>query len=63
MHISLTPNRGFKKWSKDHRSTNDNDDNSGGATPIAVRKPTSAEEGLEEIVHRPRRMPGVGGAF
>ena len=63
MHISPTNNRGFKKWSKDYRSTNDNDDNSGGATPIAVRKPSSAEEGLEQIVHRPWRIPGVGGAF
>jgi len=63
MHISPTNNRCFKKWSKDYRSTNDNDDNSGGATPIAVRKPTSAEEGLEEAVHRPWRIPGVGGAF
>ena len=63
MFISLTTNRRFKKWSKDHWSTNDNDDNSGGATPIAVQKPTSAEEGLEEAVHRPWRIPGVGGAF
>ena len=63
MHIAPTNNRGFKTWSKDHRATNDNDDNSGGATPIAVRKPSSAEEGLEEVVHRPWRIPGVGGAF
>jgi hypothetical protein len=63
MFISLMTNRGSKNCSKNHRSTNDNDDNSGGATPIAVRKPTSAEEGLEEVVHRPWRIPGVGGAF
>jgi len=63
MPISLTTNRGFKKWSKDHRPTNDNDDNSGGATPIAVRKPSSDEEGIKEAVHRPWRIPGVGGVF
>jgi hypothetical protein len=63
MFIFLTTNHGFKKWSQDHWSTNDNDDNSGGATPIAVRKPASAEEGLQEVVHHPWSIPGVGGAF
>jgi hypothetical protein len=61
MRISLT-NSGFDKWLKDHRSSNDNDDNSGGATPIAVREASSYEEG-QEAPHRPWIIPGVGSAF
>jgi hypothetical protein len=62
MHISLT-NGGFNDRSKGHRSSNDNDDNTGGATPIAVREPSSDGDGPEEAPHRPWRIPGVGGAF
>jgi hypothetical protein len=62
MRISPT-NSGFKNWSKDHRSSNDNDDNTGGATPIAIRKPSAYEEEFEEAQHRPWSIPGVGGAF
>jgi hypothetical protein len=61
MRISLT-NNGFDKWSKDYRSSNDNDDNSGGATPIAIREPSSYEEG-QEPPHRAWIIPGVGSAF
>lgn len=46
MYISLT-NSGPNKGSKDHRSSIDKDDNNGGATPIAIREPSSdGEEGL-----------------
>lgn len=62
MYISLT-NSGFNKWSKEHRSNNDNDDNAGGATPIAVREPPSDDEELEKAAHRPWSIPGVGSAF
>lgn len=61
MRISLT-NRGFNKWTG-HQSSNDNDDNPGGATPIAIREPSSDGGGPEEAAHRPWRIPGVGGAF
>ena len=62
MHISPT-NGGFNEWSKDHGSSNDNDDNTGGATPIAIREPPSHGEELEEAPHCPWSIPGVGGAF
>lgn len=63
MYISLR-NDGFNKSSKDHRSSNDNDDDTtGGATPIAMREASSDGEGPEEAAHRPWRIPGVGGSF
>jgi hypothetical protein len=62
MRISLTDS-GFNKGPKDHRSSNDNDDDAGGATPIAIREPFSDGVGPEEAAHRPWRIPGVGGAF
>jgi hypothetical protein len=62
MYIYLT-NSGSNKWSKDHGPSNDNDDNTGGATPIAIREPSSDGEGLEEAPHRPWSIPGVGGGF
>lgn len=62
MCVSLT-NSSFNKRSKDHRPGNDNDDNTGGATPIAVRELPSYAEGIEEAPHRPWSIPGVGGAF
>jgi hypothetical protein len=61
MRISLMSS-GFDKWSKDHRSSNDNDDSSGGATPIAIREPASPEE-AQEAPHCPWIIPGVGSAF
>jgi hypothetical protein len=62
MRLSPT-NSGFNNWPKGHRSRNDNDDNTGGATPIAIRKPFTYEAELEEVPHRPWSIPGVGGAF
>ena len=62
MYTSLT-NSGFNKGSQDHRASNDNDDNTGGATPIAIREPRSNRDGLEEAAYRPWSIPGVGGAF
>jgi hypothetical protein len=64
MYISLTNSRtnGFAKWSTDHRASND-DDNPGGAIPIAITKPPSDREALEEAPHRPWGVPGVGGSF
>jgi len=50
MHISLTNSRanGFKKWSDANRPSND-DDNPGGATPIAVTEPPADDrEAIEE---------------
>lgn len=62
MRISPT-NSGFNNRSKVHRPSNDNDDNAGGATPIALQEPSSDGEELEKATHRPWRIPGVGGAF
>ena len=62
MHIPPTNSR-FNKGSKDHRSSDDHDDNSGEATPIAVGEPSSDGEGPEEAAHLPWHIPGVGGAF
>jgi hypothetical protein len=61
MYISLT-NSGFNKWSKGRRPSNDNDDNTGGATPIAIREPSSDGKG-QEVPRGPWSIPGVGGAF
>jgi hypothetical protein len=62
MRISLTDS-GFNTGSNNQGPSNDNDDNTGGATPIAIREPSSYEEGLEEAPNRPWSIPGVGGAF
>lgn len=64
MHISLISSRlnGFKKWSDDHPA-NGNDDDSGGATPIALAVPSGDNGAAEEPPHRPWVIPGVGGAF
>jgi hypothetical protein len=62
MYISPI-NSNFSKWSKRRGPSNDNYDNTGGATPIAIREPSFYGEGLEETPHRPWSIPGVGGAF
>jgi hypothetical protein len=64
MYISLTDSRanGFRKWSNDHKSCNDND-SPGGATPIAITEPPSGAAALVETPHRPWGIPGVGWAF
>jgi hypothetical protein len=64
MYISLTDSRtnGFKSWSSGHPASND-DDNPGGATPIAMAEPPSDREAPQEPPHRPWGIPGVGGSF
>jgi hypothetical protein len=64
MYIYLANSRthGFKKWSEGHRPVNDDD--SGGATPIAVvQLPCDDAEAIEELPHRPWQVPGVGTSF
>jgi hypothetical protein len=66
MYISLTESRtaGFLKWSAAHRAVNDDDDDTGGATPIALAKPRFDRTAPEEkLSHSPWAIPGVGGAF
>jgi hypothetical protein len=67
MYISLAHSRthGFMKWLDAHPPRND-DDNPGGATPIAVVDPPSDDhETMEDAPapHRPWRVPGVGSSF
>jgi hypothetical protein len=65
MYISLAYSRthGFLKWSESHRPGND-DDEPGGATPIAINKLHRDErEDLEEPPHQPWLVPGVGTSF
>jgi hypothetical protein len=66
MYISLTNGRtqGWKKWSDAHRPDNDDDDNSGGATPIALtERPCDDREAIKEAPHQPWLVPGVGTSF
>ena len=65
MDVSLGSSgvNGFKKWSKDHLPSSNDDDQPGGATPLAIRAPPSNRETLDEVRHRPWIIPGVGGAF
>jgi len=66
MYISLSNSRadGFKKWSDSHRPGNDDFDNSGGATPIAIAKPPGEDAGaMKEPSHQPWLVPGVGGSL
>jgi hypothetical protein len=61
MFISLTSSRtkGFKKWSDNHRPSNDDD-----AAPIGPSGiPSSDSDAPRETPHRPWVIPGVGGAF
>jgi hypothetical protein len=66
MYISLTNGRthGWKKWSDVHPPGNDDDDNSGGATPIALTEPPCDDrEAIREPPHQPWLVPGVGTSF
>ena len=65
MYISLTNSRpvGFRKWSEAHRADNDDDDNPGGAKPVALTEPSLDPDAPGELPHRPWGIPGVGGAF
>ena len=64
VYISLASSRmnSFKKWSVDRSPSNDDDD-PGGATPIALPKPHSDRDAPADLPHRPWVIPGVGGAF
>ncbi len=66
MRISLTSStaNGFKRWSDEHPAGNDDDDNSGGATPIAIMEPVAEDHpAIEEPAHLAWAVPGVGGSF
>ena len=65
MHISLANSRinGFKKWSSDHPPSGNDDDNPGGATPIALVEPPAGRDALADLQQRPRIVPGVGGTI
>jgi hypothetical protein len=66
MFISLNDSRtnDFKKWSDAHLPGNDDDDNSGGATPIAINVPSCDDgEATPELAHRPWLVPGAGSSF
>ena len=54
----------FKKWSDTHQPGNDDDNNSGGATPIAIAEPLRDEvEATREPPHRPWLAAGGGGSI
>jgi hypothetical protein len=61
MYISLAESQanGFKKWWDAHQPGND-DDNPGGATPIAITEPPCD---VQEEPHCPWIVPGAGGSF
>jgi hypothetical protein len=65
MYMSLVNSRmhGFKKFWDAHRPGNDDDDGSGGATPIALAEPCDDGEVTKEPPHRPWLVPGVGTSF
>jgi hypothetical protein len=66
VYISPTNSRanGFKKWSDAHPPGNDDNDNSGGATPIAITAPPSGNgEAIWEPPHRPWLVSGSGSSF
>ena len=65
MYISLTDSRTneFKKCSDALEPDND-DDNPGGATPIAVTEPPRDDrEAVQEEPHRPWIVPGAGRSY
>lgn len=53
----------FKKWSKDHLPGSNDDDQPGGATPLAIKALPSNREAVGEVQYRPWVIPGVGGSF
>jgi len=64
MYISLENSNasGFKRWSIDHPPGRNDDDHSGGATPIPVAVPDLDEAMMAppEQPHRPWIVPGMG---
>jgi hypothetical protein len=66
MYISLTTSRtdGFRKWSDTHRPDSNDDDNSGGATPIVITEPPCDDiEAIQEPPDSPWLVPGTGSSF
>jgi hypothetical protein len=66
MYISLASSRsnGFKKWSDAHQPDSNDDDQLGGAKPIAIAVPPIDDAAAtNEAPHRPWRVPGAGGSF
>ena len=61
MHISAAHSRryGFSKWWEAHPPGNDNDE-PGGATPIAIATPPGDDREAMEEPHRRRLAPGIG---
>ena len=65
MYISLANSRanGFMRWWDAHQPGND-DDNPGGATPIAITEPPCDDlDAIQEQPHRPWIVPGASGSF
>lgn len=65
MYISTAYSRthGFLRWLESHRPGND-DDEPGGASPIAVDEPTrDARDAIKEPPRQPWQVPGVGTSF
>jgi hypothetical protein len=64
MYISLADSRsnGFRKWSETHSPGSNDDDQPGGATPIAIAVPPIADAEVTPE-HRPWLIPGTGGSF
>jgi len=54
---------GFRKWSRERPPTSNDNDNPGGATPIALAKAPSDSDTAEDLPHRPWVIPGVGDSF
>jgi hypothetical protein len=65
MGVSLASSdiNGFKKWSKDHLPSSNDNDRPGGATPLAIKASPSKPAASGEAQHRPWIIPGVGGSF
>jgi hypothetical protein len=65
MDIALASRRlnGFKRWSKDHSPSCNDDDSPGGATPVTLAMPLPGPDADDDPAHRPWAIPGVGGAF
>jgi hypothetical protein len=67
MRISLAQSRanGFTKWFNAHRPGSNDDDQPGGATPVAIAAPDLNDPMVAppEQPDRPRLVPGVGAAL
>jgi len=65
MNISLMRSQlnGFRKWSDDHPAPSNDDDNPGGASPIALVAASVRRALPVDFPHHPWAIPGVDGAF